>query len=150
MLAHAETRPAYKGKIEGSLLGAPAELDPTRASSHAELTVVGFVFDTLYRVELTTGAVHPRLAAGPPELDGGKTSARIPLRKGVRFHDGGVLTAADVVASLERARLGGGKWALAPISSIKASGDAIEIVLKAPVDVATMLALAPSAITRGG
>jgi peptide/nickel transport system substrate-binding protein len=149
-LAHAETRPRYSGKIEGSLLGAPAVLDPVHARSHAELTVVGFVFDTLYRVELTTGAVQPRLAAGAPELDGAKGSARIPIRKGVKFHDGGVLTPADVVASLDRARAGGGKWALAPIASIKAEPDAIEIVLKAPVDVATMLALAPSAITRGG
>ena len=44
-LAHAETRPRYAGKIEGSLLGAPAVLDPVSARSHAELTVVGFVFD---------------------------------------------------------------------------------------------------------
>jgi hypothetical protein len=57
-LAHAETRPRYAGKIDGALLGAPATFEPVAGQSHAELTVIGMVFDTLYRIEVT-GSVEP-------------------------------------------------------------------------------------------
>ncbi len=148
-ISEAETRPHYAGKVDGALLGAPASLDPVAAQSHAELTVTGMIFDTLYRIEIT-GAVEPRLAATKPELDNSKLLARIPIRKGVRFHDGSALTSADVAASLERARTGAGRWALAPIATIKHSLDEIELTLRSPIDVATMLSLAPTAITRQG
>lgn len=148
-LAHAESRPRYAGKVEGALLGAPSTLDPMHAQSHAELTVSGLVFDTLYRVELG-GSTEPRLAEGRPELDDKTRTVRIAIKRGVKFHDGSTLTADDVAASLSRARAGAGKWALAPIGSVKAVGDAIELSLRAPVDPAVMLSLAPSAITKGG
>lgn len=144
-----ETRPRYAGKIDGALLGAPATLDPVAAQTHAELAVSGLIFDTLYRIEVT-GVVEPRLAAGRPELDSSRLVARIPIRKGVHFHDGSALTAADVAASLDRARAGAGKWALAPIATIKHDAESIEVTLRTPIDVATMLSLAPTAITRGG
>ena len=148
-IADAETRPRYAGKIDGALLGAPATLDPVAAQSHAELTVTGMIFDTLYRIEVT-GAVEPRLAATRPELDSTKLVARIVIRKGVRFHDGGALSASDVVASLERARSGAGRWALAPIATVRGEGEIVELTLRSPVDVAVMLSLAPTAITRHG
>ncbi|MEO8703705.1 MAG: ABC transporter substrate-binding protein [Kofleriaceae bacterium] len=148
-VAHAETRPDYAGKVEASLLGAPATFDPVAAQTHAEITVSELVFDTLYRVELR-GAVTPHLASEPPDYDAGKQVARIAIRKGVKFHDGATLTPADVAASLERARRGAGAWALSPIASVRAGSDWVEVTLKAPVDVALMLALAPSAITRHG
>lgn len=147
--AAAETRPRYAGKVDGGLLGAPATLDPAAAQSHAELTVTGMIFDTLYRIEIT-GSVEPRLAATKPEVDATKLVVRIPIRKGVRFHDGSALTSADVASSLERARTGAGKWALSPIATIKHSTDEIELTLRSPIDVAVMLSLAPTAITRQG
>ena len=146
---HAETRPAYSGKIEGALLGAPATFDPAAAQSHAELTIAELVFDTLYTIGLG-GDAEPHLALGPPVLDATKLNARIAIRKGVKFHDGTTLTPADVAGSLIRARNGPGRWALAPIASVKPVADAIEIVLTSPIDVATLLALAPAAITRPG
>jgi len=148
--AHAETRPRYIGTLEASLLGAPATFDPTMAQSHAELTVSELIFDTLYRAELT-GPVEPHLALDQPALDATRTIARITIRKGVKFHDGSPLTPQDVAASLERARIGAGRWALSPIASITANGDTIELTLRTPVtDVAAMLALAPSAVTKQG
>lgn len=148
--AHAETRPRYAGKIEGSLLGSPGTLDPVHAQSHAEITVAELVFDTLYRVELS-GAVEPRLAGGLPDLDATRTVARLTVQKGVRFHDGSLLTVQDVVASLERARTGPGRWALAPITSIKATGDVIELTLRTPTpELPMLLALPPAAITKQG
>ncbi len=153
LVAHAETRPGYAGRIEGSLLGEPATLDPVSARTHAELTVVGLVFDNLYRIELASGRIEPRLAAGPPEPTSVPTIVRVPLRKGVLFHDGNALTAADVVASLDRARKGAGKWALAGIARVRSRGDAVEITVRSASlvrDLATTLALPPAAITREG
>lgn len=147
--AHAETRPEYTGKAEASLLGAPATFDPAAAQTHAELTIAELVFDTLYRVELT-GAIEPHVAAGPPELDPTRLVARIAIRKGITFHDGSALHPQDVAASLDRARRGPGRWALSPIAKVSANGDSIEITLKTPIDVAMMLALAPSSVTRNG
>lgn len=149
--ARAETRPGYGGKLEAALMGAPATFDPAAAQSHAEITLSELLFDTLYRIELPHGAVVPHLAAGMPAYDPTRTVARVVLRAGVKFHDGAVLAARDVAASLDRARAGAGRWALAPIASVAPDGDAVVIRLRAPgVDVATMLALAPSAVTPAG
>jgi ABC-type transport system substrate-binding protein len=150
-VAHAETRPHFVGKIEGSLLGAPSTFDPAVAQSHAEITLVELLFDTLYRVELT-GDITLQLADKEPELDAARTTARITIRKGVKFHDGSPMTAQHVAASLDRARVGGGRWALAPIKSVKATGaDTIEITLSAPTpELTTMLALPPAAIAKAG
>ena len=147
--ADAETRPAYSGKVEGWLLGAPATFDPAAAQSHAEVTIAELAFDTLYEIGLA-GDIEPHLAIGPPELDATKLLAKIAIRKGVKFHDGTTLTPADVAGSLVRARNGAGRWALAPIAQVKPAGDSIEITLTAAVDVATLLALAPAAIARPG
>ncbi len=149
-LVHAETRPRYGGTIEASLLGAPVSFDPTLAQSHAELEVVGLVYDTVYAIG-PDGAARPQLAAGPPITDSAKTTVRIALRKGVKFHDGSELTALDVVASLERARKSPARFALAPIATLRADGDAFEVGLRVPgADVAALLALPQLAITKGG
>jgi peptide/nickel transport system substrate-binding protein len=144
----AESRPRYGGSVEGALLGAPVTLDPALAQSHAEITAADLVFDTLYRVG-TDGAITPHLAAALPSA--GKDGVRIVLRKDVLFHDGTPLVAADVVASLERVRLSSARWALAAVAAIKVDGDAIELTMKAPqADLATMLALPATAVTKGG
>jgi peptide/nickel transport system substrate-binding protein len=148
-LAGAETRPRYGNEIEASLLGAPIVLDPVAAQSHAEVTVVGQVFDTLYAIGLD-GAAQPHLASGLPVVDAVRGVAHIALRRGVVFHDGSPLTAADVAASLERVRSKAG-WVLAPLGAIRASSDGIDAVLHVPgTDVAALLALPQTAITPGG
>jgi peptide/nickel transport system substrate-binding protein len=148
-LAGAETRPRYGNEVEASLLGAPVALDPVAAQSHAEITVVGQVFDTLYTIGLD-GAVQPHLAIGPPVLDPARNIAHIALRRGVMFHDATPLTASDVASSLERVRSKVG-WLLAPVAEVRASGDGIDVVLRTPgADLATLLALPQTAITRRG
>lgn len=152
-VARAETRPHYGGTVEAALLGAPGTLDPLTAQSHAEITVVHLVYDALYCVE-ADGVPQPQLASGAPQLDPARTTARIAIRRGVKFHDGSELTARDVVAALERARKGPGKWALAPMTAVRADGDTVELTLRAPVaDLAMLLALPQTSITkpvRGG
>ncbi len=148
--AQAETRPHYGGTVEASLLGAPVSLDPSAAQTHAELTIVGLVFDTLYRVG-PAGVVQPHLAATLPELDASRTKVTIALRKGVRFHDGTPLTPADVAASLERVRATPARWTVAPIASIAATAETLELTLRAPIaDLAMLLALSHTAVTKGG
>jgi ABC-type transport system substrate-binding protein len=148
-IARAEIRPPYGGEVKGSLLGAPVTFDPVAAQSHAEITVIELVFDTLYAIG-ADGAVEPHLAVGPPVLDAARTTAHVALRRGVAFHDQAVMTAADVVDSLERVR-GRVGWLLAPIAAVRAAGDGIDLTLRAPgIDVAPLLALPQTAITRRG
>ena len=148
-LARAETRPRYGGVVEASLLGAPVGFDPVAAQSHADVTVAGLLFDTLYTAG-PDGAVQPHLALGLPTFDAARTTAHIALRRGVVFHDGAPLIPGDVVASLERVR-GKAAWLLAPVTTIRISGEGIELILRAPVpDLAALLALPQTAITRRG
>jgi ABC-type transport system substrate-binding protein len=148
-LAHAEGRPHYGGNVEATLLGAPATLDPLAARTHAEVTVVGLVFDNLYRID-GDGTVEPFVADGQPVFDEKQTTARIAIKKGIRLHDGTELTAADVAATLERARLQA-KWVIAPLIGVKQDGDAVILSLRAPVpELTTRLALPQLAITKAG
>ncbi len=149
-VSQAETRPSYGGRVEGSLLGAPGTFDPAFAQTHAERTVAALVFDGLYRLG-AAGAVRPALALEAPWLDAAGTTARIALRPGVVFHDGTLLTPADVVASLERARSGPSGWLLAPIAKLRVDGNAIEVVLRAPTPLlATLLAMPQLGVTKAG
>ena len=148
-LAHAETRPHYGGTVEATLLGAPGALDPVAVQTHADLTVNDLIFDTLYRVG-PSGVVQPHLATAFPEAD--KLKVTITIRKGVMFHDGSKLTAADVAASLDRVRATSARWALAPIAALAAKdAETLEITLRAPVpELPSLLALPLTAITKGG
>jgi ABC-type transport system substrate-binding protein len=147
--ASGEGRPRYGGTIEATLLGAPATLDPIASRSHAEVTVVGLVFDTLYRAS-ANGTPEPHLAAAAPVLDEKQTTVHIAIRRGIRMHDGSELTAQDVAASLERARTQA-RWLIAPLVGVKPDGDAVELTLRAPVaDLPALLALPQLAITKAG
>jgi MarR-like DNA-binding transcriptional regulator SgrR of sgrS sRNA len=149
-IASAETPPDYGGELVGSLTGEPASFDPAEARSHSELTVVGLVFDSLYRTA-SDDEIVPHLAAALPVEDGGKL--RIGLRRGLTFHDGTALDAGDVRASLRRLRKTSAAWLVAPIDTIEVAGDDLLLGLRAgadPRDVAVLLAAPQAAITAGG
>jgi peptide/nickel transport system substrate-binding protein len=83
-------------------------------------------------------------------IDPAHSIAHVALRRGVTFHDATPLTAGDVASSLERVRSKVG-WLLAPVAEVRPSGDGVDLVLRAPVaDLATLLALPQTAITRRG
>lgn len=146
----AESRPRYGGNVEATLLGAPATLDPVQARSHAEVTVAGLVFDTLYRLGANGGPPEPHLAAALPVLDEKQTTVHIPIRRGIRMHDGSELTAQDVAASLDRARTRV-RWLFAPVLSVRTDIDAVVLTLRAPLPELTMLLALPQlAITKAG
>lgn len=148
VIARAETRPDYGGEITATLASEPASIDPVTAQTHAEVTVVGLLFDTLYRAR-PDGTVVPHLAAAMPEVQAGR--ARIVLRGGVRFQDGARLDVGDAVASLERLRQSEAGWLLAPVSAISAEGDAILLELRGDgAELAALLAAPQTAIVPDG
>lgn len=114
--------------------GDPGPLDPTPVTSDLLSEITQLFYETLY-IFGPDYSVAPLLAAALPEIsDDGKRYV-IKLRAGVPFHDGSVMNADDVVASLQRwGRLsprGRTPWAF--LDSITAKGaSTVEIVLKQP------------------
>jgi MarR-like DNA-binding transcriptional regulator SgrR of sgrS sRNA len=146
-----ETRAPYGGAVIGSLLGEPIYLDPVRARTHAEVSVVSLVFDTLYRYDVR-GRVRPHLATAMPALSPDGLRARIPLLSGVEFHNGASLGTSDVVASLQRVRSDKSVgWLLAPVKSVTADGESIVITLhrKTP-ELAALLCAPATSVTPHG
>lgn len=147
--AASETRPRYGRSVTGSLLGEPSSVDPIAAQSHAEVTLAALIFDSLYRLD-EAGDPVPELAAALPILDE-EGRVLIPLRVGVKFHDGHDLAVADVVASLERLRRSRGGWLLAAVETITPGEGAVVLELRYPEpELARHLAATIAAITRDG
>jgi SAM-dependent methyltransferase len=76
-------------------------LDPAKASRIGEQQLLSALGDPLYAIA-ADGRLEPRLASGLPQLSADGLRARIPLRRGVRFHDGTPFDAAAMVFSLQR------------------------------------------------
>jgi peptide/nickel transport system substrate-binding protein len=122
------------GVLNVALSSEPGPLDPTPVTSDVLSEITQHFFETLY-IFGPDFSIAPLLAAAPPEIsDGGKRYV-IRLRQGVPYHDGGSMTAADVIASLQRwGRLSPrGRTPWSYLDGISAIGpDAIQIVLKQP------------------
>lgn len=84
-----------------AMIGEPQTLDPMASTSDLVGTIMQHVFETLYTFDARWRVV-PMLAAGMPIQSGDGRHLTIPLRQGVRFHDGTEMVAADVIASLRR------------------------------------------------
>lgn len=153
--AAAETRPAYGGVLRTGLLGEPVTIDPVHARSHAELTLVSLLFDTLYRVDGSrpdgSPRVVPHVAAALPEMSRNGRVARIAIRPGITFHDLRKLTATDVSRSLARLRKSQAGWILAPVKSTWVDGDTlvVRLVRRTP-DLALLLTAPQTSITPRG
>src|ERR1700727_3755437 len=114
--------------------GDPGSLDPTPVTSDLLSEITQLFYETLYIFGPDFG-IAPLLAAELPEITDGGKRYTIKLRSSVPFHDGTMMNAADVVASLQRwGRLsprGRTPWAL--VESISAKDPAtVEIALKQP------------------
>lgn len=101
----------------------PATLDTTLAVDSALTQTVANVVETLLRSS-PDGKVEPGLASSVSTPD--PLTRIYEIRPGVTFHDGTPLTAADVVANLDRARDpdAGSVWvsAFGSVDSVKATG----------------------------
>lgn len=109
-------------------------VDPVDVFSFAGTQLLSAVGDPLYATD-HRGQLQPRLAAGLPQFSDDGLTARIPLRKGVRFHDGTPFDAAAMVFNLERFRQLGKLGYLLDdrISAVRASGPyELELRLQRP------------------
>ena len=76
-------------------------VDPAQASRSGQIQLLSAIGDPLYAIR-ADGSLEPRLATALPILSADGMRARIPLRRGVRFHDGTAFDAAAMAFSLER------------------------------------------------
>ncbi len=76
-------------------------LDPAQASRVGQLQVLSALGDPLYAIR-DDGRLEPRLATALPQLSADGLRARIPLRRGVVFHDGTAFDAEAMAFSLRR------------------------------------------------
>lgn len=136
-----DAQPRQGGAITIATIGEPPTMDPMQSPADVVGLITQHVFETLY----TWGEgwrIVPLLAASDPRVSADGKEYVIPLRTGVRFHDGQVMTSADVLASLQRwVRVAArGRQASEFIESITApDANTIRIALKQPY--APLLAL---------
>ena len=104
------------------MIGEPPTLDLHTTTAVITREIVLNMFETLFTLDAKYQPV-PLLAEGHEALDGAKRYV-IRLRKGVRFHNGKELTAADVVASLQRWGnvAGAGKAVFKTVEAVEAKG----------------------------
>ncbi|HEY8594724.1 MAG TPA: ABC transporter substrate-binding protein [Devosiaceae bacterium] len=115
----------------------PPSLDGMVTSSQASRNVNMNIYETLFGFSEEVKPI-PILAESLDISDDGLTY-RIPLRKGVKFHNGKEMTARDVKASLERYRkVGATGNLLDPVASIDITGD-YEVTLTMKEDTPTFL-----------
>ncbi|MET3290005.1 UNVERIFIED_CONTAM: peptide/nickel transport system substrate-binding protein [Brevibacillus sp. OAP136] len=111
-----------------------SNLDPIVPGDNMSIWTLLLMYDQLVRVSPDGNGLEPALATEWKVSDDGKTYT-FTLRKGVKFHDGSPMTAADVKFSLDRAR---GKesswsWIYTGIDSVEATGDdVVTIKTKTP------------------
>jgi peptide/nickel transport system substrate-binding protein len=102
--AQAETPPRAGGTLTYTIpADSPPSLDAHREGTFATLHAIAPFYSVLIRVNpenptSTTDFVCDLCTAMPAPTDDGRTYA-FTIRKGVKFHDGSPLTAADVAAS---------------------------------------------------
>ncbi|HTN60927.1 MAG TPA: ABC transporter substrate-binding protein [Devosia sp.] len=125
-LAFAQT---VGGVIDVATIGEPPTLDPMASTADLVGIVTQHIFETLYTFDANWGST-PLLAAALPTISADGLTYTIPLRTGIKFHDGSVMTSADVVASLERWMkiATRGKQAAEVITGVTAPDDASVII----------------------
>ena len=109
-------------------------LDPVQASRIGVMQVLSGLGDPLYAID-ASGRIEPRLATTLPVLSPDGMRARIPLRRGVLFHDGTRFDAAAMAFSLRRFMAIGtlGYQLSERVESVQVTAPhEIELVLKRP------------------
>ena len=141
VLASAETRPQYGSTLRMATRIAPQNLDPadkTQPDSCARRNLTRLMFETLVTLD-DRGRVAPSLATSWQAAPGNQRW-QFSVRRGVKFHDGSLLTPEAVAAALRTAN---------PDWSVSAAGDSIVIERdSSDPDLPTRLALSRNSITK--
>jgi peptide/nickel transport system substrate-binding protein len=98
--AAAQDAPRQGGILKAAMIGEPPTLDTHTTTATIAFQIAWHVVETLYTYDRQYAPI-PHLAEGHAVSDGGRRYT-ITLRKGVTFHNGKELTAADAAASLTR------------------------------------------------
>lgn len=110
------------GVLKVAVSDEPPALDQQVITSDLATMIAQHMFEGLYTFDSTYKPV-PMLAEGADVKNGGKLIS-LKLRQGVKFHNGGEMTSADVVASLQRwGKFGSrGPVLFATIEKVEAAG----------------------------
>ncbi|MBI5628619.1 MAG: ABC transporter substrate-binding protein, partial [Candidatus Rokubacteria bacterium] len=98
--ATAQETPRMGGVLKAAMIGEPPSLDLHWTTAVIVQQITWHVYETLYTYDKSFNPI-PMLADGHTITDAGRRYT-ITLRKGVKFHNGKEMTAADVVPSLQR------------------------------------------------
>jgi peptide/nickel transport system substrate-binding protein len=98
--AVAQEPPRPGGILKAAMIGEPPTLDTHTTTATIAYQIAWHVFETLYTYDRQYQPI-PHLAEGHTVADGGRRYT-VTLRKGVKFHNGKELTAADAAASVAR------------------------------------------------
>ena len=96
--APAQEQPRMGGVLKAGLIGEAPTLDLHATTAVITQQITWHMYETLYTLDRNFATI-PMLAEGHTVSDGGRRFT-IKLRRGVKFHNGKDMTAADVVASL--------------------------------------------------
>ncbi|MGL5035350.1 MAG: ABC transporter substrate-binding protein, partial [Microcystaceae cyanobacterium] len=80
----------------------PRTIDPADSYDLAGLMVVYNLGETLYSYKLGTTELQPQLAAAMPSLSADGLVYTIPIKEGIKFHDGTTFNAEAMAFSLNR------------------------------------------------
>ncbi len=106
------------GDVIVATQAAPPTLDAVTSSAEASRNITLHVFETLLARDEAAN-VKPDLAESVDVSSDG-LQYKFTLRRGVKFHNGKVMTSADVKGSLERfARVGNSRQVMAPVAAIE-------------------------------
>src|SRR5947208_1435735 len=100
-VAPALAAPPKGGAANIAMIGEPQTLDPMASTADLVGTIMLHVYEQLYTFDANWN-VTPMLAESMPTIASGGLVYTIPLRKGVKFHNGKEMTSDDVLASLKR------------------------------------------------
>lgn len=127
-----QAAPARGGAANLAMIAEPQGLDPMVTTADLVGTIMQHVYEPLYTFDANWN-VAPMLAESLPTVSKDGLTYTIPLRKGVKFHNGRELNAEDVVASLQRwmELSPRGKSVGKEVASLTAKGThAVEVKLK--------------------
>jgi peptide/nickel transport system substrate-binding protein len=119
------------GSIVVAIATEPDHLDPYQATTADTRAILFNIFEGLVKPD-TDGNLVPAVAASLPTISPGFTVYTFTIRKGLKFHNGKAVAAADVKYSLDTAAAA--KYpGLAAIKSVEAIGaDKVKVTLASP------------------
>lgn len=132
--AAAVSRSSAPSTLIMAVTGGPDTLDPQKSQTALSFVVWQLSYECLLRAE-PSGAIRPWLAKSYTQSADGLVYT-FTLRKGVRFQNGALLTAADVVYTFERLLQSGIPYAQARFPTLKSvtalSPSQVEFTLSKP------------------